>query len=252
MTITQPNTVLAQNDEKALNVRQDIVELNKRVKFLEDQLMDIHVILGTFESLVRNHNRHNERAVLGPKKSLLKTVDPNMSFKFNKSVDNGNKVATFADKTIEIGRTSPSDKVVRQKLPQIPNRETGNSLTAQYESAYNSMLRKDYRSAQSAFTGFLQKYPKSRLAGEAQYWLGETFYMQGHYKSAASTFLRGYKVYPSNPKAPDNLLKLAMSLGRLGQRSSACGFLKEFFVKYPNLSESIRLFARQETRRLRC
>ena len=60
------------------------------------------------------------------------------------------------------------------------------------------------------------------LAGSAQYWLGETFYAQGNFREAAQNFLHGYKNYPKSRRAPDSLLKLGISLNKLGQTQQAC------------------------------
>ena len=69
-----------------------------------------------------------------------------------------------------------------------------------YETAYGYLLQQDYGAAQSAFSDFLSRYPKDRLAGNAQYWLGETHYVRGQYRSAASAFLKGYKSYSKSQR----------------------------------------------------
>jgi tol-pal system protein YbgF len=71
------------------------------------------------------------------------------------------------------------------------------------------------------------------LAGDAQYWLGETYYMRGQYKNAADSFLKGYQNYKSGQKAPDTLLKLGMALAELGQKDAACSTFGELKAKYP-------------------
>ena len=84
-----------------------------------------------------------------------------------------------------------------------------------YETAYGYLLQRDYGAAQAAFDDFLAKYPNDSLSGNAQYWLGETHFVRGQYKAAAGAFLKGYQTYAQSAKAPDSLLKLAMSLDRL-------------------------------------
>ena len=69
---------------------------------------------------------------------------------------------------------------------------------------------------------FIQRYPNDSLAGNAQYWLGETYYVRKDYNNAAAVFAEGYQKYPKGGKAADNLLKLGMALGQLGQKTDAC------------------------------
>ena len=121
-----------------------------------------------------------------------------------------------------------------------------------YEQAYGYLLQKDYASAQAGFEDFLQRHSGHQLAGNAQYWLGETFYVRGQYRPAAAAFLKGYQSYARNPKAPESLLKLAMSLQRLGQKDAACSSFNELATKYPNPPAHVRSIAQTERQRSGC
>ena len=101
------------------------------------------------------------------------------------------------------------------------------------------MLQKDYASAEIAFSQLVDAYPNDPLASNAQYWLGESYYVRGQYKNAADAFLKGYKKYKSGDKAPDTLLKLGMSLAELGQKDAACSTFDELKTKYPRAPEHI-------------
>src|SRR3546814_4312161 len=62
--------------------------------------------------------------------------------------------------------------------------------------------------------------------------LGETYYVRGNYQQAAVTFAEGFETYPDNSKAPDNLLKLGMSLASLGSTQDACGTFTVLLDRY--------------------
>jgi tol-pal system protein YbgF len=121
-----------------------------------------------------------------------------------------------------------------------------------YETAYGYLLQQDYGAAEAAFTEFLSQYPNDALAGNAQYWLGETYFVRGQFKTAASAFLKGYQTYARSSKAPDSLLKLAMSLDRLGQRDAACSSFGELQTRFPQAPAPIRARAQTERQRLGC
>jgi tol-pal system protein YbgF len=121
-----------------------------------------------------------------------------------------------------------------------------------YETAYGYLLQQDYGAAEAAFDDFLKRYPSDQLAGNAQYWLGETHFVRGQFKAAASAFLKGYQTYARSPKAPDSLLKLAISLDRLGQRDAACSSFSELNAKYPTAPSHVKTRADSERRRLGC
>ena len=90
------------------------------------------------------------------------------------------------------------------------------------------------------------------MAGNAQYWLGETYYVRGQFREAAVTFAEGFQRYPDSPKAPDNLLKLGKSLAALGQSADACGTFAELVTRYPQAPATIHQQAATEQQRLSC
>jgi tol-pal system protein YbgF len=121
-----------------------------------------------------------------------------------------------------------------------------------YEKAYAHLLQKDYDTAEGAFEDFLRRHASHQLAGNAQYWLGETYYVRGQYRAAAAAFLKGYQTYARSPKAPESLLKLAMSLQRLGQKDAACSSFNELSTKYPNPPAHVKSMAQAERQRGGC
>ena len=121
-----------------------------------------------------------------------------------------------------------------------------------YEAAYASLLQQDYGAAEAGFDDFLKRYPADPLAANAQYWLGESFFVRGQFKPAAAAFLKGYQSYGKSAKAPDSLLKLAMSLDRLGQRDAACSSYAELASRFPTAPTHIKNRAQTERQRIGC
>ncbi len=114
------------------------------------------------------------------------------------------------------------------------------------------MRQADYPGAEEALRSFVQRYPNDPLAGNAEYWLGETYYVRKDYNNAAATFAEGYRKYPQSGKAADNLLKLGMSLGNVGQKKEACLTFSQLAHDFPKASGNITERANQEKQRLGC
>ena len=134
----------------------------------------------------------------------------------------------------------------------LPPPGDGSNPKQLYETAYGYLLQRDYGAAEAAFDDFLKRHPSDSLSGNAQYWLGESHFVRGQYKAAASAFLKGYQTYGQSQKAPDSLLKLAMSLDRLGQRDAACSSYAELNTKFPNAPQSVKARAQSERQRVGC
>lgn len=122
----------------------------------------------------------------------------------------------------------------------------------QYDFAQDLMRRGEYEGAEAAFSTFIAKYPEHTLAGNAQYWLGETFYVRKDYPRAAEAFLVGYQKYGSSSKGPDSLLKLGLTMAGMGQGGEACTILRELEIRYPDAPQRIKRRADAEARRLSC
>jgi tol-pal system protein YbgF len=135
--------------------------------------------------------------------------------------------------------------------PQIAAVPTGNPRD-DYDTAYGYILRGEFGAAEQSFRQFLSAHPGDELAGNAQYWLGESLFARARYREAADEFLAAYTEYPDSAKAPDSLYKLGMALKELGEREAACATLSEIGSRYPGAAQAVRERARSEMERSGC
>jgi tol-pal system protein YbgF len=134
----------------------------------------------------------------------------------------------------------------------LPYDLPGATPEAQYEHAFGLLRQANYPDAEAALRTFIERHPDDLLAGNATYWLGETYYVRGNYQQAALTFAEGYQKYPNSGKAPDNLLKLGMALGELGKTADACVALGQLRKQFPNAPDNIQDRAARERQRYGC
>jgi tol-pal system protein YbgF len=128
---------------------------------------------------------------------------------------------------------------------------SGGSAEKLYQGGYESLLGRRFGDAEGSFKMFVDRHRDHPLASDAHFWLGETYYVQGDYKQAAQSFLKGYRDYPDGRKAPDTLFKLALSLQQLEQTSQACSTFAEVAKKYPTAA-NVRNEALKEMQRAGC
>jgi len=119
-----------------------------------------------------------------------------------------------------------------------------------YETAYGYLLQQDYAAAEAAFDEFLSRYPNDHLTADAQYWLGETLFVQRRYKPAGQAFLRVMQNHRQSSKAPNSLLMLAMTLEQLGQKD--CALFTELETRHPTAPQDIKTRARVVKQRVGC
>ena len=122
----------------------------------------------------------------------------------------------------------------------------------QYNFAFDLLRKRDWSGAEGALRAFIKSHPDNELTGNAYYWLAETFYVRSDLEQAAVYFARGYQDFPDSLKASANLLKLGMSLARLGRTDDACLTFQELGERFPNSSPADRQRAAAESRRAGC
>lgn len=144
--------------------------------------------------------------------------------------------------------TPPQTAAAPSAAYQLP----GNTPDEQYQYAFGLLRQANYPEAEQALRAFIERNPSSPLAGNAQYWLGETYYVRGDFQNAAVAFAEGYQKYPDSGKAPDNLLKLGMSLGQIGAKDDACTTLGELAKQFPGAPANIKDRAERERAHLGC
>jgi tol-pal system protein YbgF len=109
-----------------------------------------------------------------------------------------------------------------------------------YEVALRLMDKKDYKAAITRFKDFIKKYPKSRLANNAQYWIGECHYALREFDQAIVEFDAVRRKYPQGDKVPAALLKQGFAFAELGEKVNARLVLQELVEKYPQSQEAAR------------
>jgi tol-pal system protein YbgF len=111
---------------------------------------------------------------------------------------------------------------------------------ATYDSAFNALKGAEYPKAIANFRAFLTAYPSSPLASNAQYWLGEAFYVTREYDSAIQAFRKVATDWPDSRKAPDALVKVGFTQAAQGKNAEARATLEDVTRRFPG-SEAAQL-----------
>lgn len=117
-----------------------------------------------------------------------------------------------------------------------------------YQSAYQDYQRGNYDLAISGFQEFIDANPRSDLADNAAYWIGESHFSQKNYTRAIEQFNRVINTYPRSDKVPAALLKKGLAYSEIGERAQAIVQLQYVVHEHPQSPEAS--LARQRLREL--
>jgi tol-pal system protein YbgF len=104
---------------------------------------------------------------------------------------------------------------------------------AAYNAAFEKLKAGNYDAAITAFKSFMTHYPSSDLLDNAQYWIGEAYYVTRDYEHAAQAFRTVGERWPGSRKAPDALLKLGYTQFEQKHLTEARATLNLVVQKYP-------------------
>ena len=162
------------------------------------------------------------------------------------------KDMTTTETTQQTQSVDSTSTVLLENVESIEKLLPEGSAKEQYEFATSFLKVGDYNTAERALKEFVQSNPNHQLAGNAQYWFAETFRIRQLYVDAASAYLEGYQKYPKSEKAPDNLLKLGVSLVQIGEKDQGCMMITSLEKEYPEATQSILQKAKYEEKKFEC
>ena len=233
-------------------------EIEDQFRELTNKFEEVNFKLDKLSSRVTkiqsdNQLRFSDLENLDPenKKTKTKKVLPGSSQPADFGANPGYSVTNLPDKqetsSIESAQTVITEEPEKREslLPDKPPKE-------QYEFAVSFMKIGDYETAEFALKEFIQKNKEHDLAGNAQYWYGETFRIRQLYSDAATAYLDGYQNYPKSKKAPDNLLKLGITMVQLGEKDQGCKMITGVKKEYPKASKSVLQKAQYEQKKFKC
>jgi tol-pal system protein YbgF len=160
----------------------------------------------------------------------------------------GNKQVMRIKSGLNNAGSPKTNSDLREKKSLLPKGD----ISTRYKHAFQYLTKREFKNAEIALLEFLNSHPNDALAGNAMYWLGESYYTRGLFGKAVETFASGYEKYSKSSKTPDNLLKLGFSLVRLERSEDACVAFAQLLNEFPGIASLTKRRATLESKRIGC
>jgi len=205
---------------------QSLVDMSRRLDTLEAQLRELR---GTSEVLQNGSEalRKQQRDLYADLEKRIARMEAAMP---GGGVASGAAVSAGGGSGAEAGNAAASSTVAAASgaEPTTPIDDQ-----AAYARAFDQLKSGEYRAAVTQFQNFMKTYPQSSLLDNAQYWIGEAYYVTRDYDMAAKAFRAVGEHFPSSRKAPDALLKLGFTQYEQKHLSDARATLTDVVQRFP-------------------
>jgi tol-pal system protein YbgF len=220
------------NQSAGLRVQLDA--LREEIQIINGKLEEIEFLIGREKKTGEDTDKLRKTQVDHLQEST-KTLDNRLAL-IEQYLDLGT-TAAIASGTKPAGERPKS--IRDEKL-------TANEL---YQMAKQAFDKAEYDAARDGFEELIKRYPKSKNADNAQFWIGEIYYREKWYKKAIVEYQKVIENYPKGNKIKSALLKQGYAFTNIGDKSNARHILNELIRKYPKSNEAA--IARQKLKQIK-
>jgi len=237
---------LSELEEQFKNLTNNFEEINFKLDKLSNRITKIQTDNQMrFQDIEKSEIQSNENNLSKKKKKLPGSSEP-------QDLGNTSVEVVSADEVQKTQSIESVGSIILEEAERTEKILPEGSPEKQYEFAISFLKVGDYETAEYALHEFIGIHPKHELAGNAQYWYGETFRVRQLYQDAATAYLDGYQKYPDSSKAPVNLLKLGVMLVKIGEKTQGCSMIIGVKEQYPKAEQSVIQKAEYEKKKFSC
>jgi len=239
----------------ALNSRTDKLskELDSKLKSIREKQAEIEVEIDKMRGETQGLSGRAEDNRLLVKRAIERdtTEQDVINTKLTDLNQHIGELDLVVKKLHEYLRLEPSKILTKQdqkigptqtRVPIQPPQEKEEKLVSDEKNLYEQTLTKyreeKYEEAALGFKDFLKEYPKSDLADNAQFWIGECYMAMKQYEQAILAYQEVIKKYPKGNKVPNAMLRQALAFYEIKDKISSKLLLKKIIKKYPKSSEA--------------
>lgn len=227
-------------NKKFNNVESNQASMVVEIQNLEKEIEDLTGRVDDNEHLIKHTVEKNLGAQDTLHADLSKIPD------LIKKVDRLEKMVNYQHEYLNLGPVGKTNNtgtgapgIENESNTTVPNggKEISKDISL-YESSLALFNNKKYDQALKGFKDFLEAFPKSDLADNAQFWIGECLMSLKQYDHAILAYQSVIKNYPNANKVPNAMLRQSVAWEKIGDKTSEMLILKKIVKKYPNSPEA--------------
>ena len=130
------------------------------------------------------------------------------------------------------------EKSIPAKEPPVEPKGPSTTAGNLYKDAYETFQKGDLDGGRRKFEAFLKQYPNMELSDNAQFWIGETYFLKKDFEKAILEYEKVIVKYPEGDKVSSALLKQGLAFLELGDKTHARNLLKRVIDRFPQTEQA--------------
>lgn len=240
--------------------RSEIVRMKGQLDYLESSNQRLEAQLTALDSLYRSQLAEIQKMRAGINNSNrdLASRLEELNSKVSDQADRLSLLTQKVEKPQPRSVVAPRDTTIiidTGQVPVLPTehdtvRPSGPEINAQelYDNAYKDYRRQNYDLAIAGFQEYLDYFPTSATAPDAQYWLAECYNKKQDYSKAIEEFSKVVDRFPKSLKSPQALYKIGLAWETQGNTEEARKAYQDLVTRYP--ASDAAKFAKEKLEKL--
>jgi tol-pal system protein YbgF len=207
-------------------------DLSLRLENLQSEMRTFSTSVGEYQELLKRSSKEMDR-FKEEMEGRLRTIEEKRKTQEEKLKEIEDRLKGLDGRMAASASKAESERLASTKetISEIKGVSTG--MGTLYKDAYETFHRGDLEGARRKFQAFLKQYSNTELSDNAQFWIGETYYLKKDYEKAILEYEKAVVKYPEGDKIPAALFKQAFAFLELGDKTNARNLFKRVIEKYP-------------------
>jgi len=212
-------------------------DLSLRLENLQSEVRTLSTRVEEYQELLKRPSKETDR-LKEEMEGRLKTIEEKKKTQDEKLKEIEDRLKGVDGRMAASTSRPESERMAstRETLSELKGVSTG--MGDLYKDAYETFHRGDLEGARRKFEAFLKQYPNTELSDNAQFWIGETYYVKKDYEKAILEYEKAIVKYPEGDKIPAALFKQAYAFLELGDKTNARNLFKRVIEKYPQSEQA--------------
>src|SRR4030042_4197790 len=240
INILQKENDLTKNELSDLKAENQKLktDLSLRLENLQSEMRILSTGIEEYKELLKRPSKETDR-IREEMEGRLRILEERRKTQEEKIKEIEDRLKGFDGKTA--GSTSKpmeSERLASTKEipPELKGVSTG--MGDLYKDAYETFHKGDLEGARRKFEAFLKQYPNTELSDNAQFWIGETYFLKKDFEKAILEYEKAIAKYPEGDKISAALLKQALAFLEIGDKSTARNLLRRVIERYPHSDQA--------------